>query len=52
MKKKNLSSNWHVKDLRPIGSLRTGIALSKFKSDNKLYDICLISEYEPRKQSR
>ena len=49
--KKNLSSNWHVKDLRPIGSLRAGIALSKFKSDNKLYDICLISEYEPREKN-
>ena len=50
-RKKNTSTNWIVKNLRPVGSLRAGIALSKFNSFKKQYDICLISEYEPRKKN-
>ena len=50
-REKNKSTNWLVKNLRPVGSLRVGIALSKFNSIKKQYDICLISEYEPRKKN-
>jgi surface carbohydrate biosynthesis protein len=49
--KKNILSNWAVKNIHPIGSLRVGIALSKFKSLNKKYDLCFISEYESRKEN-
>ena len=48
---KNLSDNWKVKNLYASGSLRAGVAISKFKSLHKRYDICLISEYEPRKRN-
>ena len=50
-REKNKSTNWLVKNHRPVGSLRVGIALSKFNSFKKQYDICLISEYEPRKKN-
>ena len=50
-REKNKSTHWLVKNLRPVGSLRVGIALSKFNSLKKQYDICLISEYEPRKKN-
>ena len=50
-REKNISTNWLVKNLQPVGSLRAGIALSKFNSLKKKYDICLISEYEPRKRN-
>lgn len=50
-REKNISTNWLVKNHRPVGSLRAGIAITKFNSLKKKYDICLISEYEPRKRN-
>ena len=45
---KNRLDSWTSKQIIPIGSLRAGIAKSKFSNIQKLYDICILSEYEPR----
>lgn len=42
---KQKSSKWLINNGMPVGSLRAGIALSKFKNDQKIFDIGYISEY-------
>ena len=48
---KNRLDSWSSKYIMPIGSLRAGIAKSKFPNIEKLYDICIVSEYAPRNKN-
>ena len=40
------SYDWDVKESIPIGSLRAGISLEKFRDVKKIYDLCYVSEWK------